>query len=405
MPPSSTSKNKKKGGKSKKPKPIDEEEEKKLAEAFAASTMGQEIGLTDELLVEAARKVPAGVDNPPCDECSKPFGGTMQCAQCESVFYCGRDCQVSHWSSKHNAECARLKQQNEAMAERVLSNFKICRWEFLDSTGTYKAAVRLGLHDKIREVLDLDRTSIVYRCRSDGEFICYTVRLTQTIFRGQRAEGRNQKPEVPVVDGLRIKKYVRSHPEAFATWLQASVQLLHAVLDRTTRRRNPDNHRTILQLAEEVWHTWHLVFVNSVACRAILTSPPSTTDGANNISEKESVAAATQLRTTIEDRARRLVITLRDTLHLIDGVSNPLSDPVTTPFSGVSLTAATVQLRLEEFRIGVNAEAIFDLTGSRKQNYQRLLLPLAKRAIEKGSGLNAQEASAVMALAQGLGQR
>jgi hypothetical protein len=92
-------------------------------------------------------------------------------------------------------------------------------------------------------------------------------------------------------------------------------------------------------------------------------------------------------------------------LHLIDGVSNPLSNPITTPFSEVSLTAATVQLRLEEFRIGVNAEAIFDLTESRKQNYQRLLLPLAKRAIAKGSGLNAREASAVMALAQGLGQR
>jgi MYND finger len=248
MPPPSASK-KKGGGKSKKPKPkpIDEEEEKKLAEAFAASTMGQEIGITDELLAEAARKVPAGVDNPPCDECSKRFGGTMQCAQCESVFYCGKECQASHWISKHKDECARLKQQNEAIAERVLSNFEICNWRFLDSTGKYKAAVRLGLHDKIREVLDFDRITIVDRCRSYGEFICYTAGLTRTIFRGQRAEGRNQTSEVPVVDCLRIKKYVRSHPEAFDTWLQASVQLLHAVLDSTTRRRNPDTHHTVLE--------------------------------------------------------------------------------------------------------------------------------------------------------------
>jgi MYND finger len=380
-----------KGGKSKKrkPKPIDEEEEKELANAFAASSLGQITGITDETLAASAAGVPDEVyDNPPCDGCAKPFVGTMQCGQCQSVFYCCRDCQVSHWTSEHKAECAELKHQNEVTATQALQSFEETRgWSDLDFTSAYKAAVRLGLHDKIREVLELDKTSIVSRCRGDGEFICYTDHVMKVLFRGQRAEGKNSSG-FSDLDGLRIKGYVRSHPDAFDTWLQASVKLIHAVLDRTTLMRNPLTHIAVHNAAHDVWQKWVLVFTSPVASRAILTPFPTTgcVDAISTSASGELVAAAAQRPKMCEDRARRIVFTLRDVIRLLNSVSDPRFDPDNKLASGVCFTAAAVHFRLQAFRIGVDAEAIYnlkDLKRTLKFGYL-CIAPLAKTIHREG---------------------
>ena len=88
-------------------------------------------------------------------------------------------------------------------------------------------------------------------------------------------------------------------------------------------------------------------------------------------------------------------------MRLMDSASDLQKDPNAGVEAGVYSVAATVHLRLEEFKIGVDAEAILKLKGMQKQRYQRFVLPMAKRTIEKGSALNAQEGNAVLARAYG----
>jgi MYND finger len=404
MPPSTSSSSKKgKGKKSQKPKPIDAEEEKKLAEEFLATSFGKDLGLTDEKFAAAGGgRAPTCPDNPPCDGCSQPFAGTMQCSGCESVFYCGRECQVSHWKAQHKAECAEMKQQNEETAREVLESFKECRgWDDLDVAGAYKAAVHQGLHDKIREVMELDKTSIVERFNRDRVFVCYTNWVMSVLFRGQRAEGKmlTFKPAFNCVDGLRIKGYVRSHPDALDTWLQASVELLRVVTDRATLQ-NPVVHHEVQAVARDVWSAWTLVFTNPVAARAILADIPAAAGSAGGEAER-----AEQRREMIDDHARRIVTIVRDALRLIGG-ANPRQDPGSKVEGNVYTVAAMVHLRLQEYRSGVNAEAILNPKGIKKQMFQHVAIPFAKRTIEKGGMLNAQESNAVMAVAsRGLGIR
>jgi MYND finger len=407
MPPSSSSSSspskKSKGGKSQKakPKPIDAEEEKKLAEEFMASSLGRDLGITDEKLAAAGGgRAPTCPDNPPCDGCSQPFTGTMQCSRCESVFYCGRECQTSHWKAKHKAECAELKQQNEETAKHVLESFKEFRdWTDLDVAGAYKAAVHQGLHDKIREVLEVDKTSIVDRFNRDKVFLCYTNCVMSVLFRGQRAEGKTLdfSPAFNCVDGLRIKGYVRSHQDALDVWLQASVQLLRVVTDRGTLR-SPIIHQAVHKVARDVWSSWSLVFTSSVASRAILAPFPAAAGSSGGEAE-----SAEQRNRLSDDHARRIVTVLRDAVRIIAG-ANPRQDPNSTVEANVCTVAAMVHLRLQEYRSGVNAESILNLKGVKKEMFQHVAIPLAKRMLEKGRILNAQESNAVMAVAsRGLG--
>eukprot|EP00026_Physarum_polycephalum_P009439 Phypoly_transcript_09563.p2 GENE.Phypoly_transcript_09563~~Phypoly_transcript_09563.p2 ORF type:complete len:162 (+),score=14.83 Phypoly_transcript_09563:291-776(+) len=45
-----------------------------------------------------------------CAQCQKP--GTKKCALCQSVFYCGRECQKSHWKV-HKKACNKPADQPE----------------------------------------------------------------------------------------------------------------------------------------------------------------------------------------------------------------------------------------------------------------------------------------------------
>jgi MYND finger len=400
MPTSSTKKKedkkkKRKGGKKLQMKsdPIDEEEEKKLAEAFQASSFGLQASRLDRVENSFVRSAPPTCpDSPPCDGCLQPFAGTMQCSKCESVFYCGSECQASHWKATHKGECAALKELNEDRARKVLGKFESFRdWTDLDLAGAYKAAVHQGLHNKIRQVMLLDKTYLVERYRHVPVYICYTECVMNVLFRGQRAEGkaRTFSPSLDsfnYMDGLRIKGYVRSHPDALDTWLQASVQVLHAAADRTSLRM-PGRRSAAHNSALEVWGDWSMVFASSVASRAILTPIPST-----NGSEGETAEKRRRLR---EDHARRVVVTLRDALHLLR-VSDPgleLQLLETT----VLEVAARVYVRIEESRIGINVASILNLTMGNAIVFHNVVLPAAERELEIGRSLTKQEASAHMA--------
>jgi hypothetical protein len=235
-------------------------------------------------------------------------------------------------------------------------------------------------------------------------FLCYVHPVTKVLFE-QRAEGKTESASGNA-DGLRIKGYVRSHPDAFDTWLRASVRLIHAILDRTTLMQNPSNHSAVHHSALEVWKRWVIVFTSPAASRAVLTAFPPNEDGTSKSAggEVETEAAVTALRKMSEDRARRIVETLRDVMRLLNSVWDPRLDPDNKVGGTVCFLAAVVHHRLRHLRIGIDAKAIYDLEGRSKRVYE-FIAPIAKRYVEKSSVLNSQEASAAMARVCGLGRR
>jgi MYND finger len=132
-----------------------------------------------------AYQVGAAASIPPCDGCLALMCGSIRCCECESVFYCSRACQVSHWRRGHKFECAGLKRLNEEQAQAVLRNFfeDPHSWDLLATPGMYAAAVRLGLHDKIREALEWDRDCLRDRLRAGQDPMYYTGWIMPEIFR------------------------------------------------------------------------------------------------------------------------------------------------------------------------------------------------------------------------------
>jgi MYND finger len=402
MPPSSSRKNTKSSGNEKRAiqKQIDDVNEKKLADEFMAASLGRAAGIREAPVGRAASKYP---DSPPCDGCRQPFAGTMQCAQCQAVFYCCRDCQVSHWTSRHKAECAMMKEINEAMAKQVLEGFEGFEafWFMLDMTSRYNAAVRHGLHDKIRHVMELDKTNCsAVRYRNDRSCMFFTERVMKILFRGQRAEGKVKSDTFPYkrMDGVRIKHYVRSHPDALTMWLQASVQVLHFVADRTML--GTADAQKACNAAVHVWDSWCMVFTSKVAAHAILTPFPSLGANASNGSSDSGIGKGSEQRSKMSEiHARRIVTILKDAYHLILSDAGRRSDPDTEMKTCISTATAMVQLRIQAYGIGIDVESILDLKGKEKLTYQHKSIAMARRWIEKGRKPTEQEMNAVSAAA------
>uniref|UniRef100_A0A383V1W6 MYND-type domain-containing protein n=1 Tax=Tetradesmus obliquus TaxID=3088 RepID=A0A383V1W6_TETOB len=51
----------------------------------------------------------------PCGNCGKYFHSLLRCKACQSVAYCGRDCQLAHWKA-HKQQCKQVQQEKEAAA-------------------------------------------------------------------------------------------------------------------------------------------------------------------------------------------------------------------------------------------------------------------------------------------------
>jgi hypothetical protein len=150
-----------------------------------------------------------------------------------------------------------------------------------------------------------------------------------------------------------------------------------------------------------VWAMWSLVFTSGVASRAIFAPFPSSNSGPSRSGSSASGngESAERRRMLGEAHARRIVTVVGDAIRLFDGGSDPQLDPDEGVGSSVLLVAAVIQLRVQEYRIGINVEPIWALKGIQKNAYRDVLLPMAKRLIEKGRNVTAVEATAILALA------
>jgi MYND finger len=312
----------------------------------------------------------------------------MVCAQCESAFYCCRDCQVAHWKSGHKSECSVLQRLNEAKAQKVLGNFFEDQgsWKLLDKTGAYKAAVRQGLHDKIREVLEFERDTFHDRFRSGEAVKVYTYMVMFTLFRAYRAEGNSRK--YWGMDGQRIKAYVTSHPDALLSWLHASNLLLTALIDRDLASSYA-NFSALGEVAGDVWKGWVGVFTNPVASRAVLlplrtphlnSKDDSTVATRPTKSDKREMAE--WKRHARHDHAKKIVSVFLEALNL----PWTREEPERVAYSQLRLAAAMVCVRLREYKVDVNT--VFMVNGY-------AFIAVAKALIAKGDELNELEFSAI----------
>jgi MYND finger len=334
----------------------------------------------------------------------------MQCAGCESVFYCCRECQVSHWTAKHKDQCSLLKRLNEAKARKVLGSFEDRHsWRLLDMAGTYRAAVHLGLHDKVREVLENDRSTLFDRFKAGQNLLCHTHWVMFVLFRGNRAEGNDHN--YSCMDGQRIKAFVRSHPDAHLVWLQASVQLLRAYLDRDVAR-NPAAISVLNTVANEVWRGWIDVFTSPVASKAILLPPPTSVsspppkagkdDGSPSSPAADAAAAsaatkiskrelAERKRQASIDHATKIILIFREALSL------PWTrEPDKAVQVSLRSAAAMVHVRLQDYQVPVNAQEMFKLKEMKRHMFRNLFVPVARATIAKGGELDELEMSAVV---------
>jgi hypothetical protein len=198
-----------------------------------------------------------------------------------------------------------LQRLNEVRAQKVLAKFFEDRdsWKLLDKTGTYKAAVRRGLHDTIREALGSDRDTLHDRYRAGQVALCYTPSVMMAHFRANRAEGNN--PNYSGMDGQRIKAYVTSHPDALFTWLGVSSQLLMALLDAEVVK-NSKALSSLRTKAILVWKGWMDVFTSPVASRAVLLPPPTSAAGTSKTGTHEKAQRKRQHRARV-DHATKIV--------------------------------------------------------------------------------------------------
>jgi hypothetical protein len=166
--------------------------------------------------------------------------------------------------------------------------------------------------------------------------------------------------------------------------------------------RDPDFHCAVHHTAMHVWAMWSLVFASGVASRAIFAPFPSSHPGSSSrtgSSASGNGESAERRRALSEAHARRIVTVVGDAIRLFDSGPDPDLDPDEGVGSSVNLVAAVIQLRIQEYRIGINVEPIWNLKGIHKNAYRDVLLPMAKRLIEKGRNVTPQEASAIVALA------
>lgn len=341
--------------------------------------------------------VPLEPDIPSCDACGAEYAGNLQCSKCESAFYCSRECQVDHWKRGHHKQnCPTLQKQCQEIAAVVLSELDQCRgWDRLDGAGAYRAAVQLGLHKAILDLLQRDVDDAMKRYRQGKIALSYTQYIMSVLFRGQRVEGRAKhfQPRFGCLDGGRIKAFCKCDPNAVDVWFDASIQMLKVPLDSVVyghRLRGggayggggPNNvHTHAHQAARDVWAGWVMVLTNPTASQAVLLPVKGEPNDPANLT-----------------RAKTLVTKMRNAVKYRCSIDDD-RDPGSVVEANLNTVAAMMDQRYREYGVQVDFVGHLNLKGDHRRMFYQVAIPNAKATIAKGGNLTTQEANAVVAKA------
>ena len=225
---------------------------------------------------------------PQCDVCSEV--SQSRCGKCASACYCSRACQVVDWKERgHKAACSTLKARVASDAAHVLKqlwpptgdpaeqddtdehvSYDRVRWasdNMLDNEVAFELAYAGGLNDALRSFF-LEDTKKMEARWADNIPCSWTSMAVNSLFRGQR-HSRSGTRSFGKADGARCAAYVRSHPEAWPAWLEASIEMARCLFRRAVKRNRaivPHAHRA----ARDTWAFLNLALVQRECAEAIL---------------------------------------------------------------------------------------------------------------------------------------
>ena len=223
--------------------------------------------------------------NPPCDYCGKQ-GGVKKCTQCLSAYYCSKECQVGDWKKGgHKGRCKEFKAECEATAKRVVSeigdeslpaHLRVQSLEELDREGPFSAADKAGLWPALEKLLVDDAAEVKGRFRPDSRVppVSSIQWVANTLFRGQRGvrvDGKELQ-SFAKSDGARCAAFVASSQGAWDSWVDASVAVGRAVLQRETLAV-PQLHAGCHRCARDTWVALSLALARPEFAHALFFVP------------------------------------------------------------------------------------------------------------------------------------
>lgn len=154
-----------------------------------------------------------------------PTRAALPCARL--LADCSAACQKRNWKHGHKAECASLKQRMQsqgAEAARTIGDAslplqtRLKALEALDRSAPYAAAEVAGLYAAVRSLLREDAERVAARFGQQIVIGCAQW-VSSVLWRGQRSSGRVNFSKA---DGGRVAAYIRSAPDAWLSYLDAS---------------------------------------------------------------------------------------------------------------------------------------------------------------------------------------
>ena len=334
------------------------------------------------------------VDAPACDACKLDFGGLKTCSRCGSASYCGPSCQKKAWKL-HKKVCASLAEKCKLASSQVLQSLEtsirtnnradLTALGRLDSSGPYKEAKQQGLHELVQQLFAKEVETVSQRWNSgdilDADFgnklFCNTQVIPCVLFRGDRLSDNFRCDRV---DAGRIIDYVSCNPDAFDTWLDASLEVFMVPF---VDHLDPSLQQLANVCARDVFNTWCMVFTSHHAAKYILTG---------TVKEEDfDRAAALDRAKSIGERMKAIFakVYADDTEFFTNGNIKPL----------LLQMAAMIHYRLHEYKIEVDFEAMLELSAMAAEMYYMVAVPVAEATIRKGSTLTFQESTQAMAAA------
>ena len=350
-------------------------------------------------------------DEPPCDLCGKAFSGRYACSKCSLAFYCSAECQTIHWKREHKQKCKLMKQRCHDDASRLVdllsspsadttpmaisARFNNSVWEGVDEAGPYKIAMQLGLHSVIQDLMRDEIQSAQERFHSNI-LASYVQQLMCVLFRSGRCFDSTAFSHV---DPYRIRKYVKSAPEAFELWFEASMTIVGIFISHGMERYKLGDEGyfwNVQRITRGIVSAWTLVWTSKEASRAILRNVALSEEEqeqerhANRNTDGEAMVGAARVR-----RAKWIINQLKRILNKFWDVDVPDNGAVE---AHLNTFTAIIEIRLAEFGVDIGEDFIklLGLKGMRKMMYLDMAVPFAEGTIKKGRALTTLESQAIM---------
>eukprot|EP00562_Extubocellulus_spinifer_P007656 CAMPEP_0178501260 /NCGR_PEP_ID=MMETSP0696-20121128/16845_1 /TAXON_ID=265572 /ORGANISM="Extubocellulus spinifer, Strain CCMP396" /LENGTH=417 /DNA_ID=CAMNT_0020130177 /DNA_START=33 /DNA_END=1286 /DNA_ORIENTATION=+ len=331
-------------------------------------------------------------DLPSCDNCNKQESGEFFCSKCKCAFYCSSACQKVAWKvGGHKQACPQYEEQCQALGKQTVADMnddtrppvlRMQNLERLDNEGAYKVAVENGLHDTIVKLCkdDTDRALTRFRDGHVYDKTSYAHFVMMTLWRGQR-NSRAGSFSYGKCDGTRVKKFIRSSPDAFPALWEACLALVMIPLDEDVYRKDPRLHHEVHQVARDVLAGFSQIFTNDGTSKAILRGPRTK-------NEETMVAFG-------KDRIEYFASTINPVIKALDGAKEG-RDARSVLEGYIYQNSAMIAYRAREYGIDDDFASKLKMNPASTAMYRTIAVPLGEGTIKKGYALTNEEAQVAM---------